>query len=424
MSVKRTMEGFKMLVSVDEALRSILDNINVMPDVIEVNIQDALGMPVAEDVIAPLDVPPFDRSAVDGYAVRSSDTLGATLLNPVRLRIVGEVQAGDDPSRLPHVGEGEAAIIYTGAPLPPGADAVVMAEDASRAGEYVEVKRQVTPYMNVSRKGEDFTKGKIVIRRGYKVQPWHVGALASLGIRRIKVFRRLRVAVLSTGTEVVELDDPRAGTPGTIINSTKPMLISLLRQDGFEPIDMGTVPDDVDMIKSKISEGLRVADAFITTGGTSLGAYDLVPDVIARMGKVLFNGVRMRPGKPTGVGIIDGKPVFMLSGFPVASLTGYITFVRPTLRHITGTPEDPVPIVKGKITRRVANVAGIRTYLRVRVYPNEIGELMVEPLAITASGVLSTLTDANAILILNENVEGYDAGDEVEVMLISPLETY
>ncbi|MGC9112405.1 molybdopterin molybdotransferase MoeA [Acidilobus sp.] len=424
MSVKRTMEGFKMLVSVDEALRSILDNINVMPDVIEVNIQDALGMPVAEDVIAPLDVPPFDRSAVDGYAVRSSDTLGATLLNPVRLRIVGEVQAGDDPSRLPHVGEGEAAIIYTGAPLPPGADAVVMAEDASRAGEYVEVKRQVTPYMNVSRKGEDFTKGKIVIRRGYKVQPWHVGALASLGIRRIKVFRRLRVAVLSTGTEVVELDDPRAGTPGTIINSTKPMLISLLRQDGFEPIDMGTVPDDVDMIKSKISEGLRVADAFITTGGTSLGAYDLVPDVIARMGKVLFNGVRMRPGKPTGAGIIDGKPVFMLSGFPVASLTGYITFVRPTLRHITGTPEDPVPIVKGKITRRVANVAGIRTYLRVRVYPNEIGELMVEPLAITASGVLSTLTDANAILILNENVEGYDASDEVEVMLISPLETY
>lgn len=424
MSVKRTMEGFKMLVSVDEALRSILDNINLTPDVIEVNIQDALGLPVAEDVVAPLDVPPFDRSAVDGYAVRSSDTLGATLLNPVRLRIVGEVQAGDDPSRLPRVGEGEAATIYTGAPLPPGADAVVMAEDASRVGEYVEVKRQVTPYMNVSRKGEDFTKGKIVIRRGYKVQPWHVGALASLGIRKIKVFRRLKVAVLSTGSEVVELDDPRAGTPGTIINSTKPMLISLLRQDGFEPIDMGTVPDDADMIKSKISEGLRVADAIITTGGTSLGAYDLVPDVIARMGKVLFNGVRMRPGKPTGAGIINGKPVFMLSGFPVASLTGYITFVRPTLRHMTGTPEDPVPIVKGKITRRVANVAGIRTYLRVRVYPNERGELMVEPLAITASGVLSTLTDANAILVLNENVEGYDAGDEVEVMLISPLEAY
>ncbi len=421
MSIKKTMEGFKVLIGVDEALRMLKESVSFTPEIIEVKVRDALGLPVAEDVVAPTDVPPFDRSAVDGYAVRALDTLGATLLNPIRLEIVGEAEAGSDPSKLPRVGEGQAAVIYTGAPLPPGADAVVMAEDTERVGDYVNIKRQVTPFANVSRKGEDFIRGEVVIRRGWKVQPWHIGAMASLSITKVKVYRSIRVAVLSTGSEVVELEDPRAGSPGTIINSTKPMLMSMLESDGFEALDLGTVPDDVEIIEERVRQGIKEADAVITTGGTSIGAHDLVPEAVSRLGKVLFNGVRMRPGKPTGAGVINGKPVFMLSGFPVASLAGYMTFVKPTLRHMTGTPEEPLPVVRGKITRRIANVAGVRTYLRVRAYVNERGELMVEPLAITASGVLRTLTDANALLIMNEDIEGYDAGDEVEVVLLSPI---
>jgi molybdopterin molybdotransferase len=414
------MEGFKSLARVDDALRLLLAHTTHRPRPIEVDIEDSLNLISAEDVIAQSDFPPFDRSAVDGYAVRSSDTLGASLLNPVELRIVGEVEAGTDPSLMKPLGEGEAYIIYTGAPLPPGADAVVMAEDAFREGDVVKVQRQVTRYQNVSRKGEDFQAGKLVIRRGERVKPWHIAALASLNIRKVKVYR-LRVAILSTGSEVVELSDPRAGSPGTIINSTKPLLKSLLRADGYEPLDLGTVPDDVELIANKLSIGLREADAVITTGGTSIGAYDVVPEAVRRLGKVLFNGVRMRPGKPTGAGVVDGKPVFMLSGFPVAGLAGYMAFVRPTLLHMTSSREEPLPRVKGVITRRVANIAGVRTYLRVKVRATGKG-YEVEPLAITASGVLSTLTEANGLLIIPEDVEGYDEGDEVEVVLISPPE--
>ncbi|MGC9071586.1 MAG: gephyrin-like molybdotransferase Glp [Acidilobus sp.] len=419
-SEKRVMEGFKSLVKVDEALRALISEVSHTPQQAEVGVDEALGLLAAEDVVAGTDFPPFDRSAVDGYAVRAADTIGAGLLNPIQLRVIGEVQPGVDPSSIRHLEEGEAYVIYTGAPLPPGADAVVMAEDTIRQGDVVNVTRQVTQYQNVSRRGEDFQKGKVVVRRGQRIMPWHVGAMASLGIMSVRVYR-VRVAVLSTGTEVVDLDDPRAGMPGTIINSTKPLLKGLLRSDGYEPIDLGTVPDDVDKIAERVSKGLQVADAIITTGGTSIGSHDLVPEAVSRLGKVVFNGVRMRPGKPTGAGVVSGKPVFMLSGFPVAGLAGYIALVKPTLLSMTGTPQDPLPIIKGVITRRVANIAGVRTYLRVRVRRGERG-YEAEPLAITASGVLSTLTDANGILIIPEDVEGYDEGDEVEVVLISPPE--
>ncbi len=420
-SEKRHMEGFKSLVRVDDALKALLSEVAHRPAPVEVDIEGALGLPSADDVVAETDFPPFDRSAVDGFAVRASDTLGASLLTPVTLTLVGESTPGVDPSSLRPLGPGEAYVIYTGAPLPPGSDAVVMAEDAERAGNAVSVLRQVVPYQNVSRKGEDFQRGKVVVRKGHRVMPWHIGALASLGVRRVSVYK-VRVALVSTGSEVVDLEDPGASRPGMIINSTKPLLKGLLRSDGYEPIDLGTVPDDVNEIAARVSEGLRVADAVITTGGTSIGTYDVVPEAVARLGKVVFNGVRMRPGKPTGGGVVYGKPVFMLSGFPVASLAGYLAFVRPTLLRMTDTPEDPVPKVRGSITRRVANIAGVRTYLRVRVYRTPNG-YQVEPLAITASGVLSTLTDANGLLVIPEDVEGYDEGDEVEVTLISPPES-
>ncbi len=419
---KRIMEGFKELTRVDDALAILFREVTHVPEVVEVDLEDSVGLPVAEDITSPTDFPPFNRSAVDGYAVRSFDTLGASMLNPIELKVAYEVIPGFDISTLRPLEPGEAAIIYTGAPLPPGADAVVMAEDARRQGDKVYIMAQVTPFQNVSRKGEDFSRGKIVIRKGDKLMPWHIGALASLGITKVKVYRRLRVGVLSTGSELVELREVDKGSPppGKIVDSTKTMLKALLGRDGYEAVDLGVVPDDMNAIEKAIARSIGSLDAIITTGGTSIGSYDLVPEAVNRLGRVLFNGVRMRPGKPTGAGVVEGKPIFMLSGFPVASLAGYLAFVRPVLRRMTGTPEDPMPIAKGVITRRVANIAGVRTYLRVRVYRSE-GRYKVEPLAITASGVLSTLTDANGILVIPEDVEGYDEGDEVEVLLIAPL---
>ncbi|MEB3798309.1 MAG: molybdopterin molybdotransferase MoeA [Caldisphaeraceae archaeon] len=418
---KSKMKGFKELMKVEDALRLLLQSIKIPQiECRKVFVEESIGGVACEKVSSEAEIPPFDRSAVDGYAVISSDTLSASVTNPITLKVVGEVKAGVDPKDVPSIKHGEAVIIYTGAPLPPNSDAVVMAEDATYNGGYVDVVRQVGKYQNVSKRGEDFGIGKTIIDKGTMIKPWHIGALASAGIKEIKVQNPLKIAILSTGDEIVELKE-YDGKKG-IVDSTKLMLKALLRTDGVHVIDLGIVNDDIDLIADKIRFGLNIAHGVITTGGTSIGKYDLVVDAVGRVegSKVLFNGVRMRPGKPTSGAIVFGKPVFMLSGFPVASLAGYVSFVRPSINYMRGLVEEPMPIVKGKITRRVANIAGVKTYFRVRIY-RDGANTFIEPLAITASGVLSTLTEANGLLVINEDIEGYDEGDEVEVIAIGPI---
>lgn len=414
------MKGFKELIKVDDALKFLLDNVKPVIEYEEINIEDAYSRISYEDVISNVDIPPYDRSAVDGYAVISSDTTGASITNPISLKVVGEITAGSDPNNLPKINKGEAMIIYTGAPMPKNADSVVMAEDAIFKVNTIDVTKPTSPYQNVSRKGEDFNKGKIIINKNTLIKPWHIGALASAGIQKIKVQKPLKIAVLSTGDEIAELNEDRNGK---IINSTKPMLKSMISSIQCQPIDLGTVSDDLELIKNKIELGLKVADIVLTTGGTSIGNYDLVIDAVSRINnsKILFNGVRMRPGKPTSGAIIDRKPVIMLSGFPVAAIAAFYAFISPLINHMRGTNEEPLPTITGRITRRVANIAGVRTYLRVKVIKDKNNNILVEPLAITASGVLSTLTEANGLLIIPENVEGYDEDDLVEVTLISPI---
>lgn len=416
------MKGFKELTKVDDALSLLLNNL-IKPnlDYEEINIEDAYGRISYEDVRSNVNIPPYDRSAVDGYAVISSDTVGASITNPISLKIVGEIKAGDDPKIIKEINKGEAMIIYTGAPIPKNSDAVVMAEDATYKGDIVDINKPVAPYQNISKKGEDFNEGKIIIPKNTFIKPWHIGALASAGIKKIKVQRYLNIAILSTGNEIAELNE---NTEGKIINSTKPLLKSMLKSNQCNPIDLGTVNDNVKSIEDRIRLGLQIADMVITTGGTSVGNYDLVIDAISSIegSKILFNGVRMRPGKPTSGAVVNGKPIIMVSGFPVAAIAAFYAFILPTINFLRNTKEEPIAKIKGKITRRIANIAGVKTYLRVKVR-KEGNEIYVDPLAITASGVLSTLTEANGLLIIPENVEGYDEYDEVEVDLISPIDS-
>ncbi|MGC8572409.1 MAG: gephyrin-like molybdotransferase Glp [Caldisphaera sp.] len=414
---KSKMKGFKELMKVEDALKLLFENI--IPPKIEseeIYVEESIGKISYEDIISQVDIPPFNRSAVDGYAVISSDTVGASITNPISLKIVGEIKAGDNPENIKNINKGEAVIIYTGAPLPKGSDAVVMAEDATYKGDLVEINKAVAPYQNVSKIGEDFSKGKIIVKKNTIIKPWHIGAIVSAGIKKIIVQKPLNVAILSTGNEIAE---PNEDSKGKIINSTKPLLKSMIMSFGCKPIDFGTVNDDIETIKEKIELASRVSDLIITTGGTSVGNYDLVTDAILKINgsKILFNGVRMRPGKPTSGAVINGKPIIMLSGFPVAAVTAFYAFIFPTINFMRNTSEEIEPKIKGKITRRVANIAGVKTYLRVKVR-KEKNEIYVDPLAVTASGVLSTLTEANGLLIIPENVEGYDEDDEVEVMLI------
>lgn len=417
--MRKKMTGFPSLLKADEALSMLLEKIDFRELRVErVPLEACLGRYCGEDVRSPVNVPAFDRSAMDGYAVRAEDTFGASPTNPVTLELVGVSHAGMTLDETPKISPGQTVEIYTGGPIPAGADAVVMAENVKKTSDgFIEVYRQVYPFQNVSRVGEDFAEGELVVAKGIRIRPWHIGALASLNITHIPVYVKLRIAVLSTGSELVELgQQPRKGQ---IINSSKPMLKALITELGCEPVDLGTAEDSIDTVSAMIREGLRTADMVIVTGGTSVGERDIVPEAVNKLGKpgVIFHGVRVRPAKPTGAAVIDGKPVFMLSGFPVSALLGFVLFVEPVVNTFYWRQPQIPCTVRGKLSRRVANPSLSKAFVRVFVRKTDEG-YVVEPLMLTGSGLLSTLTKANGILVVPEDVEGFDEGDIVEVHLL------
>ncbi len=416
------MSGFGNLLTVDEALKRLLESIRDRKlDVEKVPLEDSVDRICAEDLRAPVDIPPFNRSAVDGYAVRYVDVLSALPSNPVELKIVGVSETGYDLETLPKVNPGEAVEIYTGAPIPFGADSVVMAEFCKRDGDRLWVSKPVAYMQNVSVKGEDFKTGELVVAKGVKLKPWHVGALASLGIVSVTVYCKPTVLVASTGLELKQLGSE--GGSGKIYDSTRPMLKALLKSINCKVLDLGILPDEPTYIMEAISKHLESIDLAVITGGTSLGLKDATPEALDMLegSKLVFHGVRMRPGKPTGAYVVKGKPIFMLSGFPVAAFIGFKAFVEPTVYALTDSKPDPQPTVKAYITRRLAKPTGIKAYVRVRVYRSQ-NRFYAEPLRLTGSGILSTLTRGNGILILEEEVEGVEEGEEIEVLLTQPFE--
>lgn len=420
---RRRMSGFPSLMQIDEALSTFSAHIRWVPPPVEVvRLEEAVGRIGGRDVVASFDVPGFDRSAVDGYAVIGSDTTSASPTNPIEFEIIGRSEAGASPHELPRVTRGQAVEIYTGAPLPANCDAAVMAEFVKREGSRLQVMKPAAPWQNVSRKGEDFRAGEEILRAGTRIRGWQIGALASVNLVEVPVYRRFRIGVLSTG---VELREPGENLrPGEIVNSSKPMLKSLIKELGFEPIDLGTVPDEMETIKAGLAKGLGAADMIITTGGTSLGDKDLVPEAINELGEpgLLVHGVLMRPGKPTGIAVVNGKPIFMFSGYPVAALVAFEVFVEPVIERILGLRRRPEAKVQARLTRRVATPVGVRSYVRVRVTQDPKDGLTVDPLRLTGSGILSSMTRANGILVVPESVEGFDEGELVEVVLFEAVE--
>ncbi len=420
--MRRKMIGFEELTPLSEALEKLRRYMTHRITETEiVSLEESHGRILAEDITATISIPDLNRSAVDGYAVIAEDTFGATPNNPVTLRLVGKIMAGARPDQLPRIRRGETAEIMTGAPLPDEATAVVMAEHARQTNSKVEVTRQVTPYQNVSRMGEDYPAGSIIAKKQTRIMPWHIAALAGQNITSVKVLRRPRAAIISTGNELVMHGMKK--NVGEVIDTNRPMLKALLETSGAEPIDLGISPDSTEELRSQIMKGLSRADMVIITGGTSIGETDNVPDVVSSLGEpgIIIHGLRIRPAKPTGVGIIGGKPIFMLSGFPVSAYIGYKTLVEPCISMMTGTRMPPPPRIRGRLTRRVAKPQGIRAFVRVRVR-REGESYIVEPMMLTGSGLLSTLTGGNGILEIPEMLEGHDEGEVVEVEITQPLE--
>ncbi len=407
------MRGFARYTKLDDALKLVLSRVKRLGSEM-VSFERALGRVLAEDVVTEIDVPPFDRSAVDGYAVRAADTFGARETKPKRLRVIGSAKIGT-PTKL-RVRKGEAVKLMTGAQVPPGADAVVMVEHTKLEGKRIAVLVPLTPGKNVSARGEDVRAGELVLRRGQQLRPQDIGMLASIGKLLVRVFRKPRVAIVATGRELRRPGTRLGQAQITDINSYS--LAAGVASCGGVANLLGIIPDKPQALRRVLRKALK-SDVVLISGGSSAGVHDIAPDVVAELGKLMFHGVALRPGGPTAFGIVRGKPVFCLAGFPVASLVAFDMLVRPALWVMQGLPPDWGCLrVRAKLACKVTSSLGRADVVRVRVW-SEAGELLAEPIRVTGSSILSSMTRADGFVIVPENCEGFDKGRTVEVELYS-----
>ncbi|HKY46351.1 MAG TPA: gephyrin-like molybdotransferase Glp [Acidimicrobiia bacterium] len=366
---------------------------------------DALGLVPASPVVAPHPVPPFTNSAMDGYAVRAHDVAGS----PVDLIVLEDVPAGRVATQ--RVAEGTAIKIMTGAPLPEGADAVVRVEDTSQSGDIVTIKVGVGSGTSVRAAGGDVEAGTEVIGTGIRLTPAHIGVLANLGFAQLPVHRRPRIALASTGDELVPVDGPALG-PGQIRDSNRPMLAAMLIELGVQVIDLGRIPDDAAALRSALARGVDEADVIVTSGGVSMGEYDLVKQVLGELGNIEFWQVAMQPAKPFAFGHVGGKPLFGLPGNPVSSFVAFEQFVRPGILKMMGARSLFRPRVPGRTRVTLATDPTKTVFVRVRTAHE--GEVRwSEPSGGQSSNVLSAVVAGDAFAVVPEGVGEVEAGGSV-----------
>jgi molybdopterin molybdotransferase len=410
------------LIPLEEAQARVIGACTPLPPTV-VALDDALGLVLAEEVVADQLVPPFANTAMDGFALRASDTDGA----PVRLRVVGDLAAGADPAGVV-VGPGEAVRIMTGAAIPDGADAVVMVERTSTADDEVTVEVTVPPGNHVRPAGEDLSPGQLVFEPGDVLSAGHLGVLATLGRTEVAVVPRPRVGVLSTGDELVE--GPGQLRPGQIRDANRHSLLALVQEAGCEPVDLGIAPDDESAIEGALDSGLESCDALVTSGGVSMGDYDYVKAVLERRAAgaggrgsdaMTWMQVAIKPAKPLSFGVVDGKPVFGLPGNPASSMVSFELFARPALRLMAGHSElhrPQVSAVAGEDFRRGPD--GKLHLVRVVAEWGPDGRLHVRSAGGQASNLLRSMAASNGLALVPDG-EGVRAGQEVKVLVVGTL---
>lgn len=382
---------------------------------LDLTLLDAHGCVLAEDVVAPLPLPPFDNSAMDGYAVRANDVAGASVANPVVLPVVGDIAAG---SATPYtVQPGLCVRIMTGAPMPPGADAIVPVENTDGGIAQVAIREPAVPGRHIRRAGEDVAPGTTVLPTGAHLGAAQVGLLAAVGRDRVSVRPRPRVVVLSTGSELVDPGQPLS--TGKIPDSNSTLLTAAAQEAGAIAFRVGIVPDDPRQLIDTLEDQLIRADLVVTSGGVSVGAYDVVKEALGRIGEVKFERVAMQPGMPQGFGLIgpDKTPFFGLPGNPVSAYVSFEVFVRPTLRRMLGVEPLNRPTVRARLTDAITSPPGRRTYARAWVSV-EKGEYVVKPVGGSGSHLIASLAGANALVVVPEDATEVAAGAVATVMLL------
>ena len=411
---------FRKLLSINEAKQILKESFLPKPIGTEqISLSEAHNRILAENVVALIDVPPFNRSTVDGYATRAINTFGSDEDRPITLKLCGRVSIGETPSIV--VKNGTTAEIVTGAPLPQGADAVVMLEYAVQKGDSVLIYRPVSTGENVMKAGSDIRKGETILKRGQVLSSREIGVLAALGWTKIEVYQRPRVAIISTGAEIVE---PGEALPaGKIYNINAYTLSAAVSECGGEPVNLGIVADNVDQLKRVLKEALNSTDMVVTSGGVSVGPSDVIPKVLNQLGKpgVIVYGIASKPGKPTTITVIDGKPVFSLPGHPTSSLLMFYQFVRRLVLDMAGRPEEAPFKVKATTTEKMFAARGRRTFVMVILTRDKSGRLQASPVPLGLSGAITTLAQADGFVEIHESQQFVGIGDEVTVHLFKPL---
>lgn len=400
------------MLSVDEARGYVLESVGRV-EAIEVPLLESLGLTLAEDIVAGDDIPPFDNSAMDGYVVRGLDIKGASEADPASLAVLGDLPAGRAAEIS--VGEGQAIRIMTGAPIPSGADTVVPVELTHAEGERVLILEGLSTGTNIRRAGEDVKTGQTVMASGTLIGPAEMGMLASLGHAKVRCFRRAVVGIISTGDELLPVDEELA--PGKIRDSNSYTIYGMVREAGAEPLRLGIVGDEAGALEKTILDNVGRVDIFVTSGGVSVGDYDMVKDVLGKIGEMNFWKVAMRPGKPQAFGHIQGKPLFGLPGNPVSVMVSFEQFVRPALLKIMGHSEIYRPQARAILDTPMGRKKGRAEFIRVIAEWRD-GRYRARVTGPQGSGILNSMIKGNALAILPEDVARLEPGQEVTIQFL------
>jgi len=405
--------GFSKLTLLDEALKKLFVLVKSNIDE-EISLKSCLNRILAEDIISNINIPPFDRSAMDGYAIKAEDSFGASPNNPKKIKLVGNIEIGESTQLKLNTSEGIR--ISTGAPIPKGANAVIKIEDTEIDNKIISLFTSLVPGKNVAKAGEDIKEGTKILDIGLELKSEHIALLSSLGYKNIKVKVKPKISVFSTGNELIEPGNPLE--PGKIYNSNTPMISNLVKLYGGLVISEATLKDDKELIKDELFKASKTSQIIIFTGGTSVGTKDLLPEVIHESGKILTHGIAMRPGSPILIGFLEDTLIFCLPGTPVAAYVGFLKIVGPTIRKMMGCLNlDPRTEVIAIIDRDVpVSSMGYISYLRVKLNRVE-NEIIVIPVKLKGSGVISSLTESDGIVEIPPTQEGLKKGEKVVVKL-------
>ncbi len=392
--------GFKDRTRIDEARERLLDRVETHDRTERVPLASADGRTLATQVTAPKPVPGYDRAAMDGYAVRAEDTFGASDRSPNLLR-EGEA-----------IGPERAVRVHTGSEIPEGADAVVMVEQVEEIGGELEVVDAVAEGENVGPTGEDVSEGQTLYEPGQRVRPSDLGLLKSVGLTEVEVAERPTVSVIPTGEELVQSDP----APGEVIETNALTVSRLADRWGGRPTYRDVVTDDHEALRAAIQRDLT-KDLIVTTGGSSVGERDLIPDVVDEIGEVLIHGVALKPGHPVALGVVEDTPVLMLPGYPVACIVNAVQFLRPALKRAGGMPVEDHPTTEARLERKIRSEPGIRTFARVKLdrAAGDGDETTALPTRVSGSGVLSSVALADGWVVVPEDREGIAEGETVAV---------